>query len=55
MTKHNRQEEQLKNMSGGYHLGGTRFGQQPGDAKLQESKAEDHKGDKARPNDGKTA
>ena len=35
--------------SGGGHLGGTKFGQQP-DAKT--SSTVDKKGDKARPNDG---
>lgn len=32
MSKQDRQSEQLKNVSGGGHAGGTNFGQQPGDA-----------------------
>ena len=35
MTKHDTQKDQVKHISGGAHLGGTRFGQQPGDAKLK--------------------
>jgi hypothetical protein len=42
--------EQVKNTSGGGHLGGTRLGQQP-DAKT--SSTVKNEGDKARPNDGR--
>lgn len=56
MPKEDRQQEQLKNVSGGHHLGGTRFGQQPGDAKLKDvNNPTRKKGDKARPNDGETS
>jgi hypothetical protein len=55
MTKDNRQEEQIKNVDGGAHLGGTRFGQVPGDAKEKDGHQGGPKGDKARPNDGKTS
>ena len=34
MTKKDRQQDQVEHVSGGGHLGGTRFGQQPGDAKV---------------------
>jgi hypothetical protein len=39
----------VKNTSGGGHVGGTHLGQEP-DAK--DSSGRDDKGDKARPNDG---
>ncbi len=51
MTKKDNQQEQAEHVSGGGHLGGTHFGQQPGDAK--EKSGEKGKGDKARPNDGR--
>lgn len=53
MSTKDKQDEQLKNVSGGHHLGGTHFGQKGGDAKVKDS--EQGKGDKARPNDGKTS
>ena len=52
MSNKDRQQEQLDNVSGGAHLGGTRFGQQPGDAKEKPGHKNGDKGDKARPNDG---
>lgn len=52
MSKTDRQQEQVKKVSGGGHLGGTHFGQQPSDAK--EKSQDQGKGDKARPNDGRS-
>ena len=54
MTKQDKQQDQLKHVSGGAHLGGTHFGQQPGDAK-DKNRDDPRKGDKARPNDGETS
>jgi hypothetical protein len=51
MAKNDRQQDQVKNVSGGGHLGGTRFGQVPGDAK-EKLGPDGTKGDKARPNNG---
>jgi len=42
-------QEQLDNMDTGGHLGGTTFGQTPGEAKTKDTRPG---GDKARPNDG---
>ncbi|GAB1582117.1 hypothetical protein PPNSA23_20600 [Phyllobacterium phragmitis] len=56
MTKTNAQQtleklqKQAENASGGGHLGGTYFGQEP-DAKT--ASTVDKKGDKARPNNGR--
>ncbi|SFV29703.1 hypothetical protein SAMN05216456_0817 [Devosia crocina] len=50
MTKQDRQQDQLDNVSTGGHLGGTHFGQTQGDAKTKNTR---DGGDKARPNDGK--
>jgi hypothetical protein len=35
MTKKDTPQDQLNQVSGGGHLGGTQFGQQPGDAKVK--------------------
>lgn len=43
-------EQKIDKTSGGGHVGGTKFGQQP-DAKTTSNV--DKKGDKARPNDGR--
>lgn len=52
MTKTDKQQQAAQHVSGGAHLGGTRFGQQPGDAKEKDGHKNGAKGDKARPNDG---
>lgn len=51
MTKKDTQQNQLKQMSGGGHLGGTRFGQQPGDAKVKPDDNSNAKHEKAQPKD----
>ncbi|HEY8576222.1 MAG TPA: hypothetical protein VIL88_07780 [Devosia sp.] len=43
-------KDQVDKVSGGGHLGGTHFGQEGGDAKVEDSKP--GHGDKARSNDG---
>lgn len=52
MAKDDGQQERGDNVSGGGHLGGTRFGQQGTDAKDKPDNKDGSKGDKARPNDG---
>jgi hypothetical protein len=49
MSKDKSDEEQLKKMDKGGHLGGTTFGQ-TADAKTKDTR---EGGDKARPNDGR--
>jgi len=50
MSKKNRDDKAaIDKMSGGGHVGGTKFGQKP-DAKTSSTVSK--KGDKARPNDG---
>lgn len=51
-NKSDKQNDQLDHVSGGGHLGGTRFGQQPGDAKLKPGNATK---DKAAPKDEKSS
>jgi hypothetical protein len=49
MSKEDRQQEQLKHVDTGGHLGGTKFGQTGGDAKTKDTR---EGGDKKRSNDG---
>lgn len=49
MSNKDKQKAQVEKTSGGGHLGGTKFGQQP-DAKTTSTMSD--KGNKARPNDG---
>ena len=49
ISKEDRQQEQLKQVDAGGHVGGTKFGQQPGEAKTKDTR---EGGDKKRPNDG---
>jgi hypothetical protein len=51
MTKKGSQQDQLNQVSGGGHLGGTRFGQQPGDAKVKRDDNLDTKHEKTPPKD----
>jgi len=45
-------KERLDHTDAGGHLGGTHFGQQPGEAKEDNGQRGSKSGDKARPNDG---
>jgi hypothetical protein len=49
------QQDQLDHVSGGGHLGGTNFGQQPGDANLKPGRDSDQKGGKRSPDSGKAS
>ena len=50
MAKKDTQEQQVKNTSGGGHVGGTKFG---GQADAKTASTTKTGGDKARPNDGR--
>lgn len=53
MSKDDTQKQRLDNTTAGGHSGGTKFGQQPGEAKGTPVGETARNGDKARPNDGK--
>ena len=52
MSKNSDATDKLDKMSTGGHLGGTKYGQVPGEAKSENGERISKKGDKARPNDG---
>ncbi len=52
MSKNTDESAKLDKMTAGGHLGGTKYGQVPGEAKPENGERISKKGDKARPNDG---
>lgn len=51
MAKKDTQKDQVNHASGGGHLGGTRFGQQPGDAKITPRPKQSGESDDSKPRD----
>jgi hypothetical protein len=51
MAKKDTQKNQVNYASGDGHLGGTRFGQQPGDAKITPRPKQSDKSDDTKPSD----